>query len=129
MGQASLFSSRAVASGETVIALLDEAFRGTNVTDALEAMRLLVDGLAHAPTGLFVLASHLTEIARERCDHPHVSLWCMQVDPNDDPGTAGVRFTYAFRRGVSEVRLGMRLLDREGVVTLLAAIRARPTLV
>ena len=113
---------RAVASGETVIALLDEAFRGTNVMDALEAMGMLVDGLARAQTGLFVLASHLTEIARERFGHPHVSLWCMHVDAIDDPSTEGVRFTYAFRRGVSDVRLGMRLLEREGVVTLLAAI-------
>ena len=114
---------RAVASGETVIALLDEAFRGTNVMDALEAMGMLVDGLARAQTGLFVLASHLTEIARERFGHPHVSLWCMHVDAIDDPSSEGVRFTYAFRRGVSDVRLGMRLLEREGVVTLLAAIR------
>ena len=47
----------------------------------------------------------------------------MHVDAIDDPSMEGVRFTYALRRGVSDVRLGMRLLEREGVVTLLAAIR------
>lgn len=113
---------RAVASGETVIALLDEAFRGTNVMDALEAMGLLVDGLARAQAGFFLLASHLTEIARERAQHPRVSLWCMQVDATEDTRGEGVGFTYAFRRGVSDVRLGMRLLEREGVVSLLTAI-------
>ena len=108
----------AVASGNTVVALLDEVFRGTNVKDAVDATALMVDGLSRAPSGLFFVASHLAEVAERRPHREHVGLWCMQVDETGDTHA----FTYALRRGVSDVRLGMRLLESEGVTGVLRAL-------
>ena len=112
----------AVADGAVVVALLDEVFRGTNAKDAIDATALLVDGLAQAPVGLFVIASHLVEVAEGRDRHAGIGCWCMAVD-GDDGGQHA--FTYALRRGVSDVRLGMRLLESEGVAGMLRRLAQR----
>ena len=41
---------------------------------------MLVNGLARAPAGLFVIASHLVEVAEGRDRHPGIGLWCMTVE-------------------------------------------------
>lgn len=101
----------AVARGESVAAIFDEVFRGTNIADATQATALLVQGLAHAPHGTFVIASHLASVARNVTHDGGVACWCIQVD------IAGPTplFTHRVLRGVSDVHLGMILLDAEGV--------------
>ncbi|MCO4100417.1 MAG: hypothetical protein HEQ38_13700 [Gemmatimonas sp.] len=101
----------AVARGESVAAIFDEVFRGTNIADATQATTLLVQGLANAPYGTFVIASHLADVAHNSTTNRGVSCWYMQVD------IAGPTplFTHRVQRGVSDVHLGMRLLDAEGV--------------
>ncbi|MBL0173625.1 MAG: hypothetical protein IPP90_23650 [Gemmatimonadaceae bacterium] len=111
----------AVADDAVVVALLDEVFRGTNAKDAIDATALLVDGLAEAPAGLFVIASHLIEVADGRDGHAGIGLWCMAVDDAGGQHT----FTYALRRGVSDVRLGMKLLESEGVAGTLRRLAQR----
>jgi DNA mismatch repair protein MutS len=108
----------AVTRGERVFAVLDEAFRGTNVVDASEAMGLLVDGLSCAPHGTFVIASHLADVGASRTSWVGVSCWCMAVTMHAD----GPVFPYRLERGVSTVHLGMVLLDREGVGPALRAL-------
>jgi DNA mismatch repair ATPase MutS len=111
----------AVADGECVLAICDEVFRGTNVKDARAATTLLVDGLACAPHGVFVIASHLSEVADARAAHDGIATWCMDVSL-----VHGVhRFTYQVQRGVSDVHLGMLLLDAEGVGPALRQLAAR----
>lgn len=109
---------QAVTRGERVFAVLDEAFRGTNVVDASEAMGLLVDGLASAAHGTFVIASHLADVGASRVTHAGVSCWCMAVAMHEE----GPVFPYRLERGVSAVHLGMVLLDREGVGPALRAL-------
>jgi DNA mismatch repair ATPase MutS len=111
----------AVDRGDAVFAIFDEVFRGTNIKDATQATTLLVDGLARAAHGTFVLASHLAEVAESRAGRPGVGCWCMDIDV-----TGGApRFTYRVRRGVSDVHLGMVLLDAEGVGAMLRRMAAR----
>lgn len=104
-----------VLRGERVVALLDEVFRGTNAKDAGDATGLMVDGLACVPAGLFVVASHLVEVAETRLGRPGIAWWCMQVGASVD----GHAFTYGLARGISNVRLGMALLETEGVAGML----------
>jgi hypothetical protein len=93
-----------------VLALCDEVFRGTNIKDATQATGLLVDGLARAPSGTFVIASHLAEVAEARTTSAGVGCWCMEVESTGVP-----TFSYRVRRGASDVHLGMVLLDAEGL--------------
>lgn len=111
----------AVDRGEAVLAICDEVFRGTNIKDATQASALLVDGLACAPHGTFVIASHLAEVAEARTGQRGIACWCMEVEQQSDAW----RFTYRARRGVSDVHLGMVLLDAEGVGPVLRRMAAR----
>lgn len=106
--------------GDATFAICDEVFRGTNNTDATEATGLLVDGLARAPAGTFVIASHLADVAESRATCAGVGCWCMEVESVDIP-----RFSYRARRGVSDVHLGMVLLDAEGVGPVLRRMAAQ----
>lgn len=107
-----------VTTGKSVMALLDELFRGTNVKDAVDATNLLVSGLASAHHGLFVIASHLVEVADHNAARPHVGTWCMRTD--DD--VHGPLFAYTLQRGISRVRIGVALLEAEGVAAMLRAL-------
>ena len=112
----------AVARGEAVAAIFDEVFRGTNIADATQATALLVQGLAHAPHGTFVIASHLASVAHSVTHDGGIACWCMQVD------IAGPTplFTHRVLRGVSDVHLGMMLLDAEGVGPTLRRMAGLP---
>jgi DNA mismatch repair protein MutS len=110
----------AVDHGDAVFAIFDEVFRGTNIKDATAATTLLVDGLAQASYGSFVIASHLAEVAELRTGSAGVACRCMEVDvTGSEP-----RFTYRMQRGVSDVHLGMVLLDSEGVGPVLRRMAA-----
>jgi hypothetical protein len=58
-----------------------------------------------------VIASHLASVAESRAEHAGVSCWCLEVEADD----IAPRFTYRVRPGVSNVQLGLVLLEREGV--------------
>jgi DNA mismatch repair ATPase MutS len=111
----------AVDRGHSVLALFDEVFRGTNIMDATEATLLLVDGLSRAAHGTFFIASHLAEVARARTQARGVACWCMGIDMSGNTP----QFTYRMERGISEVHLGMMLLDAEGVGPILRRLAAR----
>ncbi len=110
----------AVDRGDAVLAVFDEVFRGTNIKDATQATTLLVDGLARASCGTFVIASHLAEVAAARAEHSGVACWRLEVDLSG----GGVHFTYRLQPGVSDVHLGMVLLDSEGVGPMLRRMAA-----
>lgn len=63
----------AVERGDAVVAIFDEVFRGTNIKDATQATSLLVDGLAKALHGTFVIASHFADVATTHEDRVGVA--------------------------------------------------------
>ena len=107
--------------GRYTFALVDEAFRGTNVADASDATHALVDALRQCATGLVVLTTHLTEVATTVQGAPGVALACFDAQQR---GTEW-RFSFQLREGISKQRLGMMLLAREGVTADFAEIIAR----
>jgi DNA mismatch repair ATPase MutS len=111
----------AVERGEAVFAIFDEVFRGTNITDAIQATSLLVEGLARAANGTFILASHLADVATHFSAAAGVACWQMESDILDGAPV----FTHRATRGVSRVQLGMTLLDAEGVGPALRRMAGR----
>jgi DNA mismatch repair protein MutS len=96
---------------ERTFAVVDEAFKGTNVTDAREATTLLARGLAGCAHGRFIVASHLTEAADDMVNDARIQLLQMTAQRDGDRW----RFDYRLEPGVSRTRLGLALLDRERV--------------
>ena len=112
---------RPVAEGENCLVIADELFRGTNVKDARDASLLVLQAFARAEAGCFLVASHLVELADVLAAVDGVSLYKLEADLEDGI----VTFPYRLEEGASAQRLGMKVLEREGVVDLLAEIPIR----
>ncbi|HEX9106740.1 MAG TPA: hypothetical protein VF832_05925, partial [Longimicrobiales bacterium] len=106
--------ARALAAGEHVLGILDEPFKGTNVRDALDASRAVLRRLAHARGSAFLVASHLIELADDLQSVPQVM--SRRFEAREDGRE--LHFDYLARPGVSAQRLGMRVLEEEGVFAL-----------
>jgi DNA mismatch repair protein MutS len=99
----------------SMLAVLDEPFRGTNVHDAIEASLGVISGLVAQPGTLVFVATHLADVATASREDPRVQFLCFSAD------LAGERpvFDYRLREGVSTQRLGMTRLRQERVLELL----------
>lgn len=107
--------AQAVADGYRVIALMDEPFKGTNVKDALDASRTILESFANKQGSLFMFSSHLIEL----CDQMEAidRIDCRHFEAGEYDGR--LRFDFVLHPGVSSQRLGMRVLAEEGIFELL----------
>jgi DNA mismatch repair ATPase MutS len=104
------------------LVIADELFRGTNVKDACDASLSVLNAFAGAANGHFLVASHLIELADSIEQLPGVVLRRFEAALTDQ----SVDFDYRIHAGVSTQRLGMKVLEKEGVLELLAALQAAP---
>ena len=107
--------AQAIADGNRVIALLDEPFKGTNVKDALNASLAILERFSTKQDCLFIFSSHLIELSDELTVTQQID--CRYFEADESTETLG--FDYLLRSGVSSQRLGMRVLQEEGVFELL----------
>ncbi|MEE4301105.1 MAG: hypothetical protein V2J24_16810 [Pseudomonadales bacterium] len=107
--------AEAVAAGRRVVALMDEPFKGTNVKDALDASRAVLERFAASEDCLFLCSSHLIELSHDLARDGQVA--CRFFAADEQQGR--LRFDFRLREGVSDQRLGMRVLEEEGVFELL----------
>lgn len=107
--------AEAIANGERVIALMDEPFKGTNVKDALDASRAILSRFADKQDCLFLFSSHLIELRDEFSDNAAIACRYFEARESEEQ----LSFDYRLRDGISSQRLGMRVLQEEGVFDLL----------
>lgn len=106
---------RASVRERRVLLLVDEPFRSTNVHDAREATDELIRGLAVGPELLAVVATHLGESAARMEGREGIALARMEAERDGD----ALRFPHLLRPGLTRQRLGLEVLEREGVFDLL----------
>ncbi|MEO5819841.1 MAG: hypothetical protein ABIT71_05000 [Vicinamibacteraceae bacterium] len=99
----------------SMLAVLDEPFRGTNVHDAAEASLAVISRLVAHPAALVFVATHVAEVASALRDDPRVHFLHFSADVSGDRPV----FDYQLRDGISTQRLGMTLLRQEQVLDLL----------
>jgi DNA mismatch repair protein MutS len=112
----------ALAERSRVFAILDEPFKGTNIPDASDATSLLVRGLCAQDQSLVILTTHLSSVVAASETDTRLAPTFLGADVSGDIPL----FDYQLRPGISTQRLGMVLLEREGVApALVAAIERR----
>jgi DNA mismatch repair protein MutS len=114
--------AQSVTDGYRVVALMDEPFKGTNVKDALDASRAILERFAAKEDCLFLVSSHLIELGDQMIATGQVD--CRHFEAGEREGR--LRFEYVLKPGVSTQRLGMRVLREEGIFDLLDAERGTP---
>ena len=103
---------------QNVVVVFDELFRGTNVKDAYDASCAVIGGLARLKYGLFMISTHIVEVAEFLKPFPSVCFRFFEIDMT----TGEPRYTYCLREGVSDERIGMYILKKAGVVDLIEAL-------
>lgn len=101
---------------EPHMVLMDELFKGTNVHDAYECTRAVVEGLMNRPDHLKILSTHLYEVAKHFSDRKDVLFSYFVTHMTDDDNFS---FGYELKEGISQDRIGYRILQKEGVLDLL----------
>ncbi|OSZ82136.1 hypothetical protein CAP35_02390 [Chitinophagaceae bacterium IBVUCB1] len=98
------------------LVLMDELFKGTNVHDAYECTKAVVEGLLNHPHHLMVLSTHLHEVAQHFSTNSSINFayFTTQMAGDDQ-----FLFTYQLQKGISNDRIGYRILQKEGVLKLL----------
>jgi DNA mismatch repair ATPase MutS len=99
------------------LVLMDELFRGTNHTDALACSVTVMEGLLKKQNCIFVLSTHLHEVAVHFDQHPKIRFKYFETKLYDDDR---FEYTYQLKDGVSNEKLGLLILKREGIEKLLA---------
>ena len=98
------------------LVLMDELFKGTNVHDAYECTKAVMDGLLNHNNHLMILSTHLYEVAHQFAENKEILFSYFETELDQD---SSYRFTYKLKPGISNDRIGYRILQKEGVISLL----------
>lgn len=98
------------------LVLMDELFKGTNVHDAYECTKAVVDGLLLHKHHIMVLSTHLYEVAQQFNERTDLIFSYFVTDLTTE---GHYSFTYQLMPGISNDRIGYRILQKEGVIDLL----------
>ena len=98
------------------LVLMDELFKGTNVHDAYECTKAVVDGLLKHRHHILVLSTHLYEVAQHFKDRQDIIFSYFVTDMTHE---GNYSFSYELKPGISNDRIGYRILQKEGVIELL----------
>ena len=101
--------------GKKWLILIDELFKGTNVQDAMRCSSTVIEGLLKIKNSLFILSTHLYEIADDLKRYPNIGFNYFETAVENGQ----LHFSYQLKEGISNDRLGYLILQREGVVDML----------
>lgn len=104
-----------IKSGKKWMILVGELFKGTNIIDAMQCSIDVIDGFSKVKNALFVISTHLYEIAANLQHAENVTFKHMETVIDGDK----FRFTYQLVDGISNERIGHRIMKQEGVIKML----------
>lgn len=101
--------------GKKCFVIFDELFKGTNFIDSLECSKLVILGLSAFSNSKFIISTHMVPLYEEIKKCASVSpIFLETLFKGEIPF-----FTYKLKQGVSNIRLGVYLLEKEGIKELL----------
>lgn len=106
-------------SNKNMLVLFDELFRGTNVKDAYDGTLAIVSAFSQIKSSFFIISTHIVEVAKELQDDKNIQFAYFEVE-NEDGHPA---YTYKLKEGVSDVRLGMYIINKERLIELINDIK------
>jgi DNA mismatch repair ATPase MutS len=101
--------------GDRTLAIFDELFRGTNITDSAECLETFIQGALRRTSSGFIISSHLVEVAERFTESTGLRPFHFAAEWNG----RGASFDYTLRPGISTQRLGRLLFRQEGLDELL----------
>lgn len=108
-----------ISNGKNWLILIDELFKGTNVQDAMKCSTIVIEGLHKMQNALFILSTHLYEIADDLKKHANIQFKYFETSISNEK----LIFNYHLKNGVSNDRVGYLILKREGVIDMLEKLK------
>jgi len=108
-----------ISNGKHWLVLIDEMFKGTNVEDAKNCSLAVIQGLLRSTNCLFILSTHLYELAESLQDEPNILFKYFESEVIED----NLHFTYLLKDGIAKEKIGYLILKREKVLDLLKEIK------
>jgi DNA mismatch repair protein MutS len=105
----------AAASGQRLLLMFDELFKGTNVKDAYDGTLAVTEAFAEYQDCLFIVSTHIIEVGEALKDTPNIQFRFL---PTIMEGSMP-RYTYKLEQGITEDRQGMLIIMNEGILELI----------
>lgn len=109
-------SAEAIAQKGAQLVLMDELFKGTNVHDAYDCTKAIVEGLLQHPQHIMILSTHLHEVAYHFEKQKGLAFYCFHTTIGKE---GNFEFNYQLKEGISDERIGYKILVKEGIVNIL----------
>lgn len=106
-----------------MLVIFDELFRGTNVKDAYDGTLAVVSALSNIHGSYFIISTHIVEVAKELESNKLIEFCYFEVDEQSGRPV----YTYKLRYGVSDVRLGMYIINNEKLIEQINNIAVQNT--
>ena len=103
-----------------VFVIFDELFRGTNVKDAYDATLLVTSGFVKIKSSLFFISTHIVEVGHELEKLEGTSFKCFSSRLEDGKP----KYDYKLEEGISSERLGLTIVENEGIMEVIDEIVA-----
>lgn len=107
-----------VSSGNDLVVIFDELFKGTNVKDAYDATLAVTAAFAAYRNCFYIISTHIIEVGdalRQQCDNLQFS-YLPTVMEGSIP-----RYTYTFQEGITSDRHGMMIIENEKILETLSS--------
>ncbi len=100
-----------------LLVIFDELFRGTNVKDAYDGSLSIIRAFSGLNKGFFMISTHIVEVAHALAANGKISFSYLPTRIEEDKPV----FDYQLRKGVTDDRIGLWILQNEGIFGLLTA--------
>lgn len=108
-------AAQAAASGQRLLLMFDELFKGTNVKDAYDGTLAVTQAFAEYQECLFIVSTHIIEVGEALLETSNIQFGYMPtVMDGNYP-----HYTYQLTEGITEDRQGMLIIQNEGILELL----------
>jgi DNA mismatch repair ATPase MutS len=102
---------------KNLVVIFDELFRGTNVKDAFSASLAIISAFAKIKGSKFLVSTHIMEVTDQLRKLKNIRFGYFHTAIE---GKTPV-YSYLLRDGVSEERLGMLIIENEGIIDIINA--------
>ena len=107
-----------ITRSQNIVVIFDELFRGTNVKDAFDASLSIISAFSKLRKSFFVISTHIIEVANELLSVNNINFKFMETTFNNDM----LQYSYKLQDGITEERLGMWIVQNEGIVEIIESI-------
>lgn len=104
-------------SVQNILVIFDELFRGTNVKDAHDASLAIIKAFSGVRNSVFIVSTHIVEVADELQGVENIFFRCLTTGIKDQKAV----YNYKLQPGISHEKLGMRIIEDEGLVAMIRA--------